>query len=79
MVGLETLQMEDEKLIRKLLDKHLTYTNSVVAGTILDDFVREKRKFVKVMPIEYKRVLMDKKRALPAGGQGEEEEDDEEN
>jgi glutamate synthase domain-containing protein 3 len=60
MVALENLQKEDESLIRKLLLNHLDYTGSTVAECILEDFTREKRRFVKVMPIEYKRVLMEK-------------------
>ena len=60
MVALETLQKDDETLIRKLLLNHLDSTSSTVAECILEDFTREKRRFVKVMPIEYKRVLMEK-------------------
>ena len=33
------------------------YTHSEVAKDILDNFDKRKKKFIKVMPIEYKRVL----------------------
>ncbi|MDD4179183.1 MAG: glutamate synthase large subunit [Candidatus Margulisbacteria bacterium] len=60
MVMLEELAADDEALLLSLLDKHARYTGSTVAQNILGSFNREKRKFVKVMPIEYKRVLLEK-------------------
>jgi glutamate synthase (NADPH/NADH) large chain len=57
MVELEELNSEDKKLIRDLLENHFRYTRSPVARGILDDFAKELRRFVKVMPREYKRVL----------------------
>ncbi|MDD5382621.1 MAG: glutamate synthase-related protein, partial [Candidatus Margulisbacteria bacterium] len=59
MVLLEGLLTEDEVIIRQLLQKHHQYTGSPLAAKILDNFGQEKRKFVKVMPIEYKRVLLE--------------------
>jgi glutamate synthase domain-containing protein 3 len=60
MVELESLTAEDHKLIRRLLQNHFKYTRSPVAKSILDDFGKEFRKFIKVMPKEYKRVLAEK-------------------
>ena len=60
MVLLEELMVEDDKLVRDLLQKHVQYTGSEVAARILDDFKREKRRFVKVMPIEYKRIMLER-------------------
>jgi glutamate synthase (NADPH/NADH) large chain len=57
MVELEELNSEDRKLIENMLQNHFKYTRSPVAKGILDDFSRELRRFVKVMPKEYKRVL----------------------
>jgi glutamate synthase domain-containing protein 3 len=57
MVELEELERKDEKLIKELLIKHFHYTHSPAAKNILDDFKNEKRRFIKVMPREYKRVL----------------------
>jgi glutamate synthase (NADPH) large chain len=59
MVVLETLLQEDEVVIRKLLQKHHELTGSPVAARLLEIFHREKHRFVKVMPIEYKRVLLE--------------------
>jgi glutamate synthase domain-containing protein 2/glutamate synthase domain-containing protein 1/glutamate synthase domain-containing protein 3 len=61
MVELETLENDDKKLVQRLLEKHFKFTRSPVARIILDDFNREIRRFIKVMPKEYKRVLEERK------------------
>ena len=58
---IETLLKEDEKDLKDLIKKHLDYTESNVASTILKSWDNEKRKFVKVMPTDYKRVLNEMK------------------
>lgn len=60
MVDLESLDKKDEKLVRCLLENHCKYTHSLLANEILDNFNNEKRRFVKVMPREYKRVLAER-------------------
>ncbi|MFH1576824.1 MAG: glutamate synthase large subunit [Candidatus Margulisiibacteriota bacterium] len=60
MVYLEELDKKDEKLIYGLLQKHFKYTRSPIAKNILDNFNNEKRRFIKVMPREYKRVLAER-------------------
>ena len=57
MVSLETLNQEDEETIQYLLNEHYRYTKSRRAREIIDNFYKEKRNFIKVMPFEYKRVL----------------------
>jgi len=57
MVELERPDADDELTINKLLVNHLRYTKSPVAKRILDNFYKEKKRFVKVMPLEYKRIL----------------------
>ncbi len=57
MVDLERLEADDELTINKLLVNHSRYTKSHVAKRILDNFYKEKKHFVKVMPLEYKRIL----------------------
>ncbi|MCU0641781.1 MAG: glutamate synthase large subunit [Candidatus Margulisbacteria bacterium] len=59
MVALEGLEPEDERTIIKLLNEHAALTGSRIARDILDDFGREKRRFVKVMPVEYRRLLLE--------------------
>jgi glutamate synthase (NADPH/NADH) large chain len=40
-----------------LLSNHYKFTGSTLAKAILDDFEKESRWFVKVMPRDYRRVL----------------------
>jgi len=61
MVELEALSKEDETNIYNLLHNHFKYTKSTVAKALIDDFKKEVKKFVKVMPLEYKRILSAKK------------------
>ncbi len=58
MVSLESPDKPDDAVtIRRLLENHYRFTKSPVAKGILDDWDRELRKFVKVMPNDYRRVL----------------------
>lgn len=57
MVALEAVTPEDAEKLRMLLSSHLRYTKSRVAERILSGFEKNLKKFIKVMPIEYKRVL----------------------
>jgi glutamate synthase domain-containing protein 3 len=57
MVTLEPLTKSDKKTIVQLLGNHKKYTGSSLAQSILDNLHKELRKFVKVMPLEYKRLL----------------------
>ncbi len=60
MVELENrdaFKPEDVETIRTLLTSHYTHTGSTRAKAILDDFEKEIRWFVKVMPTDYRRVL----------------------
>lgn len=63
MVELEDPGIKDIKKIKQLLQNHFQYTRSLAARDILDDFNNAARRFVKVMPIEYKRVLEEGKLA----------------
>ena len=58
MVELEKPETDaDKETIRKMLENHLKFTGSTVAKAVLDDFEKELRWFVKVMPTDYRRVL----------------------
>ncbi len=64
MVDLEAFQdPEDLELVRDLLIQHAGYTGSAVAARLLGDWDWAITKFVKVMPIDYRRVLEERKRA----------------
>ncbi|MBN1794061.1 MAG: glutamate synthase large subunit [Candidatus Omnitrophica bacterium] len=57
MVELEMITDEDAKTVYTLIHNHYTYTASTVARGILDDFTKLSRQFIKIMPVEYKRIL----------------------
>ncbi len=55
---LESLEVyEDIEELRTLIENHLNYTNSSVAQEILNNWESELKRFKKVMPTDYKRVL----------------------
>ena len=47
----------DEERLRGLVERHLHYTGSEAARRILDDWESRVGRFVKVMPIDYRRAL----------------------
>ena len=63
-VDLENVHLkEDGEILYSLLEKHYLYTGSVRAKGILDDFENHFPLFVKVVPIEYRKVLDRMKRS----------------
>jgi glutamate synthase (ferredoxin) len=57
MVDLEGLDQADEVLVRELLERHVKYTSSRVAGDLLLDWEAARGRFTKVIPRDYKRAL----------------------
>ena len=58
MVDLESIyQEEDHQVLRDLIDRHHRWTGSVQARRILDNWQEMSGKFVKVMPIDYRKAL----------------------
>ena len=57
MVGLEPVGAGDEGVLRDLIERHFSYTRSSVAEWILSDWAACVGRFVKVMPVEYRKVL----------------------
>jgi glutamate synthase (NADPH/NADH) large chain len=58
MIDLDSVTDTDDVIrLRGLLEKHVKYTGSKKAGTILDNFGSCLPKFVKVFPMEYRRAL----------------------
>jgi glutamate synthase (NADPH/NADH) large chain len=67
MVDLEPFQdAEDIELVRDLLIQHAGYTGSAVAKRLLKDWDQSVAKFIKVMPIDYRRVLQEQKKKAEA-------------
>lgn len=60
MVALDPLEMEDIAYLKEMITQHYQYTNSTVAGFILNDFDHQLRNFVKVFPADYKEALQKK-------------------
>jgi glutamate synthase (NADPH/NADH) large chain len=59
MVELEPLESaEDVEVVRTLLRRHVRYTNSGRAVRLLADWLEESARFLKIIPRDYKRVLV---------------------
>lgn len=61
MVELEGLDTEDIDTLKFYIERHLKYTNSEIAKNILDNWEITSKYFVKVMPTDYKKVLLERK------------------
>jgi glutamate synthase domain-containing protein 3 len=58
MVDLESIwQEEDERVLHDLISRHLKWTGSQQAQRILDNWQEMSGKFVKVMPIDYRKAM----------------------
>lgn len=57
MVMFDDIDKSDEELLKKMIYDHLNFTGSDVASEVLKNWETSLKKFVKVMPVEYKAVL----------------------
>ena len=57
MVEFEKLDKQDFDIIKDLLEKHYSYTQSSIAEKIILNWERSRNMFIKVMPTEYKTAL----------------------
>ena len=60
--------MEDINELKQLIEKHVTFTESDVAKRILNNWNKELKTFKKVMPTDYKRVLLEQDRKEKKAG-----------
>ena len=67
MVALETLELEDVDLLKTLISNHKNFTDSDVATAILADWDNEVKHFIKVMPTDYKAVMLKRKQQNQTG------------
>jgi glutamate synthase (NADPH/NADH) large chain len=67
MVMLEPLDEDDKEVLRNLLATHAEETGSPVAAALLATWPTASERFTKVMPLDYKRVLEARARALAEG------------
>ena len=64
MVDLEALEdPNEEKFVRGLIERHAELTQSARARTILDNWNSYREKLVKVMPLDYRRVLAERQQS----------------
>ncbi|MGF1685541.1 glutamate synthase large subunit [Photobacterium japonica] len=61
LVDLDPIEQEDRELVHAMLTKHVALTGSTVAQTFLDNFEANLQSLVKVMPRDYKAVLLKRK------------------
>ncbi len=57
MIEFENPNKQDLDLIRKLIENHFSYTSSKLAENFLNNWKNESKKFVKIMPLEFKLAL----------------------
>jgi glutamate synthase domain-containing protein 3 len=60
LVDLDEMSQDDEDEVRTLIAEHAQRTGSLVARNVLAAWERERARFVKVMPRDYKRVLQER-------------------
>jgi glutamate synthase (ferredoxin) len=58
LVDLEELDDPAEMaVVRAMIEKHVKYTHSTLGQSILDDWKRQSRRFVRIIPRDYRRML----------------------
>ncbi len=69
-----SLSQDDRRILRLLIERHVHYTNSAKARRLLEDWEQTLRRFVRVMPVDYRRALQAmeaEQRAASSARQGE--------
>ena len=54
-------EADDQEELYTLISAHYKYTDSPLAKRILDNWSKSVKQFIKVVPIEYKKVLQEEK------------------
>ena len=72
IVALETLDQQDKATLKAMIEQHEQLTGSARAAIILINWKVYADRFVKVMPMDYKRMLQAIERAKAAGLSGDE-------
>ena len=57
MIEFENPNNQDIDLIRKLIENHFSYTSSKLAENFLNNWKKESKNFIKIMPVEFKLAL----------------------
>jgi glutamate synthase domain-containing protein 3 len=62
MVDLEGLEdAQEEQFVKDLITRHMDFTKSPRAQHILESWSQYREKLVKIMPLDYRRVLTERK------------------
>ena len=61
MVMLDTLDQEDQELLKKMIEEHHQLTKSETASHVLGYWTKSIHDFIKVIPVDYKAVLEKRK------------------
>ncbi len=64
LVDFDEMEYEDITTLKRMIENQYSFTGSTVAKAILDNWKESLKKFVKVMPRDYKRVLLERKARL---------------
>jgi len=64
LVEFDEMEYDDINILKELIENHYKFTKSTVARAILDNWKTALPKFIKVMPKDYKRVLLAEKEKL---------------
>ena len=57
LVDLDPLGEEDAATLLAMIGQHADFTGSTLASALLSDWARQKKRFVKVIPRDYKRAM----------------------
>ena len=57
MIGLEDPSTDDLDHLKSLIENHVHFTSSELGKSILIDWKKEQKNFIKVMPTDYKKAL----------------------
>jgi len=56
-----SIDQNDEKILHQMITSHVHYTNSARGKAILNDWNASLSQFIKIMPVDYKRALAERK------------------
>ncbi len=72
MIEIEKLSDKDEEKIKDMVYKHIKYTGSDYAKSIMDNWAENKQKFIKIIPKMFKKMMIATQEAYDSGLTGEE-------
>lgn len=59
MVDLEKIDAEDERYLSRMIERYIQHTGSVHSKRIIAEWDKTKHEFIKIMPKEYKKALLE--------------------